>query len=189
MTETPEDIIRFWTEDVGEAGWYGQSDATDAAIRDRFLTLWQQACDTDTPPFTGDARADIASLIVLDQFPRNLFRDDPRAFATDPLARRTARTAIAADRDLQIDRPLRQFFYTPFLHSEDPADQDEALRVIERGMGRNPNYRHALAHGEIIRRFGRFPFRNAALGRETTAEEREFLENGGYSAILESIEI
>ena len=189
MTITADDIIRFWTDEVGEAGWYNPGPEHDATIRDRFGALWQNAHDRDAPPFSGDARADIASLVVLDQFPRNMFRDDARAFATDPLARATARAAIAADHDLAIDRPLRQFFYTAFLHSEDPQDQAYGLEVIERGMGRNPNYRHALAHQEIIRRFGRFPFRNAALGRETTAAEQAFLDEGGYRAILETIEV
>ena len=189
MAQTAADIITFWTEQVGEANWYRKDSATDQVIRDRFLALWQRARDSDTAPFEGTARDGLASVILLDQFPRNMFRDSANAFATDPLARRTSRAVIAQGFDETINMPLRQVLYMPFVHSEDLDDQIEGAAHIERGIGRAGNLKHALAHAEIIRRFGRFPFRNAVLGRDTTPEEQQFLDGGGYQRVLQEIEI
>jgi len=189
MAETAADIITFWTSDVGEANWYRQDDVIDQKVRHRFQAMWSVALENDAAPFSGTAEGALASTIALDQFPRNMFRDDPRAFATDPLARRTVRAAIADGFDRAIDMPLRQFMYMPFTHSEVMEDQLEGAAYIEHGIGRTETLRHALAHAEIIRRFGRFPFRNNALGRETTVEEQAFLDGGGYASIVRGIEV
>lgn len=186
MTESNDisaaSVVDFWLNEVGEDGWYS-SDA-DAAIRDRFGAAWQAAHDAGKPPWTETPQDTLASVILLDQFPRNLFRGDPRAFATDAMARALVRDAIARGHDMDTPRPQRVFYYMPIEHSEEMADQDEALRLIEERMPGSEYVVHARAHREIIRRFGRFPFRNAALGRDSTPEETAFMEGGGYGAIV-----
>ena len=132
----------------------------------------------------GSADGSLALIILLDQIPRNLFRGSAHAFATDPKARFVARNAILNDYDKQIEPLLVQFMYMPFEHSEDPADQDLGVKLFEAlpkpEQGDDPA-KWAHLHKEIIDRFGRFPHRNAALGRETTPEEQQFLDDGGFS--------
>ncbi|MEM8659048.1 MAG: DUF924 family protein [Pseudomonadota bacterium] len=181
MAETDTSLIQFWTDEVGEAGWYKSSDAVDAAIRDRFGALWERGRAMDADPLGGNP---LAAMILFDQFPRNMFRGQAQAFATDPLARRLARAAIDAGADLATQEPERQFFYMPFEHSEELADQDAAVELIESRTTSAELLLHARAHRRVIRTFGRFPFRNAALGRETTAEEQAFLEDGAYGGLV-----
>lgn len=132
----------------------------------------------------------LALMILLDQFPRNMFRADPRAFATDAKVLGLAKDALEMGHDLSIQEPERQFFYLPFMHSEDLADQTRAIELIETRMPQTGqgNVIHARAHAEIIRRFGRFPYRNADLGRDMTAEEQAFLDAGGYGSVLRSLQ-
>lgn len=186
----PEAILAFWLHDVGEGGWYAADDATGAEIRDRFLPVWEAAHRGEREFWLNGPRGALAYLVLTDQFPRNLFRGDPRAFATDARARAGARTALEHGWDLAVKEPERIFFYMPFEHSEDAGDQDLAVRLIaERMPDRGAGYHlHARAHAEVIRRFGRFPFRNAALGRASTAEERAFLDSGGYGHIVRQIQ-
>ncbi|MDS9467254.1 DUF924 family protein [Paracoccus sp. MBLB3053] len=181
-TTPPETITRFWLDDVGEKGWYIRSDELDATIRQRFMPDWEQAASL-TPDWEGTPEGALAALILTDQFPRNMFRDDPRAFATDPLALAIADRAIAAGHDLKIAPPARQFFYLPFEHSEDLADQDRAVSLFAEFMP-GENLRHAALHRDTIRQFGRFPWRNAALGRQSTPSELKVLEAGGYGALV-----
>ena len=122
----------------------------------------------------------MALLILLDQFPRNVFRGSGHAFATDPLARMVARRALEAGHDRQVEGDIRRFFYLPFQHSEDLADQDRQVELFQTRMDRKPDDRWAEHHHAVIARFGRFPHRNAALGRETTPEERAFLDEDGF---------
>lgn len=178
----PAEINRFWINDVGEKGWYTRSDALDRQIRDRFMASWEQA-DSLAPQWAATAEGALAALILTDQFPRNMFREDPRAFATDPLARRIANDAIGAGLDLRIDAPARQFFYMPFEHSEDLADQDRAVELFREFMP-GENQRHAELHRDTIARFGRFPWRNAALGRTATPQEDQVMQAGGYGALV-----
>jgi uncharacterized protein (DUF924 family) len=181
---TKDDILRFWLDDVGEKGWYGGGTALDRTIRDRFLPLWEDARLGRLRDWCRTAEGALACLIVLDQFPRNMFRGDPRSFATDPLARAVARDALDRKFDRQAEGRIRQFYYLPFMHSEDPADQDLSVALMSDRMRDAEHVLHARAHREVIRRFGRFPFRNAALGRETTAEEQAFLDGGAYPALV-----
>ncbi|KGJ03736.1 Uncharacterized conserved protein, DUF924 family [Paracoccus halophilus] len=179
---TAGEILTFWLEEVGEKGWYQGSDTLDQTIRDRFRATWDRAGDlaeawADTP------RGALAALILTDQFPRNMFRDDPRAFATDALARAIATRAIAAGFDRQIDAPQRQFFYMPFEHSEDLADQHRCVALFAAHMP-GENLRHAELHRDTIARFGRFPWRNAALGREPGPAENQVMQAGGYAALV-----
>ena len=183
-----DEIIRFWTHEVGEKNWYQSSEEIDAAIRRRYAPLWQVASGNALTDWSNEPRGALALLLLLDQFPRNMFRDDPRSFATDPLARRHADRAISADLDLKIDPPLRQFFYLPFMHSEDLADQDRAIACFRDRWLSEDNLRHARAHRSVIERFGRFPWRNEALGRDTTPEEASYIEQGGYRRALQELD-
>ncbi len=180
------EVLHFWLSEVGESGWYVAAPEVDSAIKDRFMPTWQAAWEGRLDGWAESAEGALALLIVTDQFSRNMFRGDGRAFATDAIARRVARLAIARSFDLTVPEPQRVFFYMPFEHSEDPADQDWSVALIEARLPATGDgfAHHARLHREIIRRFGRFPFRNAALGRESTTEEAAFLSSGGYGALL-----
>ena len=190
MQPDPKDIVAFWCESHGPSDWYAQSDALDAEIRARFGDLVAAAQEGAHETWRQTPAGALALLILIDQFSRNLFRGSAQAFAGDARARDIARAAIAAGQDREVKLPERQFFYMPLVHSEAMADQDAGLAAMIAGMGEAGavNILHARAHREIIRRFGRFPFRNAALGRPDTAEERAFLDGGGYGAILRELE-
>lgn len=181
-----DDVISFWLEEVGPAQWYVQSDALDDQIRDRYMPLWQKARDGRLLNWASCPRGALAFLIVTDQFPRNMFRNDARAFATDDMARRVAARACHLGFDCQIDEPARQFFYLPLMHSESQMDQDRCVRMFLLRMPQTgaDNLLHARAHRAVIREFGRFPYRNDALGRTSTASERAFLARGGYMDAL-----
>ncbi|MCV2864238.1 DUF924 family protein [Albidovulum sediminicola] len=188
MNEAKE-IVHYWLEDVGPDGWYAAVDAVDAEIRKRFLDLWEKAHAGALTQWCETAEGALAYLILTDQFPRNMFRGDPRSFATDAAARAAARVAVGQGLDLAIAEPARVFFYMPFEHSEDLEDQDFAVDLMDRNLPETGAEFavHSRAHREIIRRYGRFPFRNAALGRQTTKEERAFLDGGGYGAIVREL--
>ena len=182
MTETavaPADLLAFW-RDAGPDRWYARDDAFDAEVRRRFLGLWQRAAAGELSSWETSDDGALALVIVLDQFPRNMFRGDARTYASDALAREVAHRAIDRGVDARIDPPLRQFLHLPFMHSEHLADQ---LRCIElsRKAGDTESLKWAEHHADIIRRFGRFPHRNRILGRATTPEEQAFLDEGGFS--------
>lgn len=181
-TATIEQIVDFWLREVGERGWYERSDVLDAEIRDRFRKTWDRAEEL-APAWSATPKGALAMLILTDQFPRNMFRDDSRAFASDALALRIADDAIAAGFDLQIDPPARQFFYMPLEHSENLADQDRCLDLFTERMP-GENLTHARLHRDTIAKFGRFPWRNAALGRVPTAAETCVMQAGGYAALV-----
>jgi len=183
----PSDIIAFW-DGVGPEAWYKQSDTFDAEIRDRFLPTWEDACAGGARDWMDSGPGCLARLIVLDQFPRNLFRNDPRAYCTDGLALQTARHMIDAGWDVEVDGLMRQFVYMPFMHSEALADQDTCVALMEARMTEGNNALHARVHREIVMRYGRFPYRDGPLGRDTTPEEAAFLDGGGYGAIVQELE-
>lgn len=182
MTETnvaPSAILAFW-RDAGPNRWYTRDDDFDVEICARYLTLWQTAAGGELASWEESDDGALALVIVLDQFPRNMFRGHPGTYASDALARDVARRAIDRGVDARIDPHLREFLYLPFMHSEELADQ---IRCIElsRQAGHAENLKWAEHHAGIIRRFGRFPHRNVILGRETTPDERAFLDDGGYA--------
>jgi uncharacterized protein (DUF924 family) len=168
------EVLNFWFQDLGEAHWFAHSEKIDAQIRDRFLSLHQrlvadQGCIAATP------RGLLAAVIVLDQFSRNLFRGTPGAFAVDPVARRLSRCAISQGWDAAMAEQERLFLYIPFHHSEECADQALAVQLIT-SVGNAEWTRYAIAHKEVIDRFGRFPHRNAILNRDSSADELELLQ-------------
>lgn len=173
-----DDILDFWLKEIGAPGWWTRSAETDAAITARFGPVWAEKQAEGAEAFLGRADTALAAVLLFDQFPRNMFRGDARAFATDPLARDIARGALARGYDVQIGGPARAFFYIPFMHSEDLADQDLCVRLLEGQRDLAENLRFAREHREIVARFGRFPHRNAALGRANRPGEAEAIAKG-----------
>jgi uncharacterized protein (DUF924 family) len=175
----PADIVTFWRE-AGQDRWWKKDDAFDAEIRARFLALWEEARSGGLQAWRSSDDGLLALVIVLDQFPRNMFRGDARTYASDALAREVASQAIAAGADQRVDPELRRFLYMPFMHSEALHDQERCIALF-RAIGDPEQAKYADGHADIIRRFGRFPHRNRILGRTTTAEEQTFLDEGGFS--------
>ncbi|AMA55611.1 DUF924 family protein [Bradyrhizobium sp. CCGE-LA001] len=176
---TPSGILAFWRE-AGRARWYKRDDAFDAEIRRRFLALWQKAAAGELASWETSDEGALALVIVLDQFPRNMFRGTPQAFASDALAREVARRAIARGVDRRVDRILFEFLYLPFMHSEHLADQLHCVALFENSDNAE-NLKYAREHADIIERFGRFPHRNNVLGRDSTEAEQAFLDGGGFA--------
>jgi uncharacterized protein (DUF924 family) len=176
---TPSDILTFWRE-AGPDRWYSRDDAFDAEIRRRFLDTWRQATAGQLSLWEASDDGALALTIVLDQFPRNMFRQDALTYASDALAREVAGRAIDRGVDGRIDPVLREFLYLPLMHSEHLADQQRCVALF-RESGDSENLTYAEDHADIVRRFGRFPHRNRILGRPTTAEEQAFLDAGGFS--------
>lgn len=172
-----EDIVAFWRE-AGHARWFARDEAFDDEIRRRFEAVHFAAARGERQHWQEDAVGTLALLLLLDQFPRNLFRGSGHAFATDGLALHYARRAVAAGFDQAIEPQLRAFVYLPFEHSESLEDQRRSVALF-RGIGDAEYDRYAVAHLEVIERFGRFPHRNRALGRENTPEEQAWLDAGG----------
>ena len=185
----PVEVLDYWIGELGPDGWYAGGAATDAECRLRFMDLWQAAADGGLEHWVDGTVGTLAYLIVTDQMSRNIHRGTALAFATDPLALAAAKRAVEQGWDLDAPEPERQFFYLPFEHSEAPEDQDRAVELIGERLpeGGAETVLHARAHREIIRQFGRFPFRNAALGRLSSPQEAAFLAEGGYGAIIERL--
>lgn len=184
----PVMVLDYWLGQIGPEGWYVGGDELDDEIRGLWLDLWTAARDRGLDHWADGAVGSLALIILADQFPRNMFRGTAAAFATDPLAREVARKALAEGWDLQAPEPERQFFYMPFEHSEDPEDQALAVQMMADRMASQPDsLLHARAHQAIIARFGRFPFRNAALGRDTTPDEEAFIASGGYASMVNDL--
>lgn len=188
---SPDEILSFWLDEVGPDGWYKQSDALDAAIRTRFEETWKGACDGRFSLWLTYPSGALAYVILMDQFSRNMFRGSAEAFASDKVALAAAKSAIDKNWDLKIDEPARQFFYLPLMHSENLCDQDRCVRLMCERMPEYgaENLLHARAHRAVIRQLGRFPFRNAALGRTPTQAENEFDARGGYGEVLRTLQV
>jgi uncharacterized protein (DUF924 family) len=174
----PATILAFWRA-AGADRWFAKDEAFDAEIRARFLPTYLAAAENQLTAWEGTPEGALALLIVLDQFPRNMFRGSARAFAADPLARAVADRALARGFDQRVSAAERTFFYLPFEHSEDMADQERCLALFN-ATGDAELVKWAELHADIIRRFGRFPHRNEALGRTSTPDEMTFLANGGF---------
>jgi uncharacterized protein (DUF924 family) len=175
----PTDIIQFW-RDAGPEKWFAKDAAFDAAIRTRFLADHLAAAAGERTQWEGSADGSYALLLLLDQFPRNLFRESAQAYASDDAALAIADRAIARGFDTLFPLPERRFFYTPHMHAEDLAQQERCLALCA-AAGDEEGVKYAVIHRDIIRDFGRFPHRNRILGRQTTPEEQAFLDSGGFS--------
>ena len=186
-----QDVLAFWFGEESRRHWFQSDPAFDQAVRRRFAELFARAASGELESWETSAEGCLALCILLDQVPRNMFRDDPRAFETDDRALAIAEQALAKgyDRDLPAER--KQFLYMPFMHSESLPNQLRALALFE-SQGMVVNRRHAQQHLALIRRFGRFPHRNAILGRPDTAAEASYLgeveERYGQTAPTSDIE-
>jgi uncharacterized protein (DUF924 family) len=177
--EWADSVLRFWFEELGPSGWFKKSEATDAEITASFEQLHRDIIDAPVDALLADRNTALAAVIVLDQFARNMFRGKPGSFASDATALDLARRTIDLGydgRDLPED--WRVFFYLPFEHSEELADQHRAVELIS-DLGIDEYTRYAIAHRDVIERFGRFPHRNAILGRKSTLEEEAYLAEPG----------
>jgi uncharacterized protein (DUF924 family) len=186
----PEEILSFWLDDVGPSGWYEASDRLDTEIRERFEHALNGAAEGRYSLWLTYPSGVLAYVILTDQFPRNMYRGRATAYATDRIALTAAKSAIYKGWDLRIDEPARKFFYMPLMHSENLCDQDRCVRLMHERMvatGENPLL-HARAHRAVIRAFGRFPTRNAALSRVSTGAELEYLASGGYGEVLRGLQ-
>jgi uncharacterized protein (DUF924 family) len=187
--QKPEDVLRYWLDEVGPKGWYSGRTALDAALRERFLDTWEGAMEGACGLWLTYPVGTLAYIILTDQFPRNMFRDTDQAYESDRHARAACKVAVTRDWDQRISEPARQFFYLPLMHSENLVDQDRAVRLVAARMARDlsDNLLHAQAHREVIRQFGRFPFRNAAMGRVSTPAEAAWLAAGAYPALVQAM--
>jgi uncharacterized protein (DUF924 family) len=168
-----EDVLTFWLQEVPSQSWFSRDERLDARIRARFLELYTGLLDVPECAFSS-ARASLAAVIVFDQFPRNMFRGEPRAFATDAKALSIAMRAIEEGHDRELGADERMFLYMPLQHAEDAAVQGKSIELYST-LGKEEVLRYARAHKDVVDRFGRFPHRNAVLGRASTAEEIEFV--------------
>ena len=171
-------VLRFWFRELQPAAWFVKNHAVDVQIVSRFGGLVAEVLQQPTASLVADAKTALAAVVVLDQFPRNIFRGTARAFATDAAALEVAGSAVGLGFDRLLRRDERLFLYLPFEHAEDAGLQARSVELITR-IGNSEWTRYAVAHKVIVDRFGRFPHRNAALGRVSTAEEEAFLQTPG----------
>ncbi|MEO0390548.1 MAG: DUF924 family protein [Pseudomonadota bacterium] len=190
MTAGPDDVLKFWLDECTPEQWYTQDDALDAEITQRFAATWEAAREGQHALWLTYPSGALAYVILADQFPRNMFRGDPRAFELDGAALAAAKSAVDKGWDMRIDEPARQFFYLPMMHSENLCDQSRGVRLICERMPQHgaKNLLHARAHREVIRMFGRFPYRNDALGRTSTGAETAYLASGGYGSTVRALQ-
>ncbi len=175
----PREIIDYWLG-VGEARWYAVDPALDAEIVARFGAVWRAAQDGELSDWENSAEGALGLLILVDQFPRNMFRGKAEAFSTDAMARAVARRALAKGYDLAFLARARIFFYLPLMHSENLADQDLCVHLVRTRLGStSTNLSFAVDHRETIVTFGRFPMRNAALGRASSVAEAAYIAAQG----------
>ncbi len=184
----PEQVLSFWLDECSPSDWYNSTPELDGKITDRFETAWQDAMRGSFGLWLTYPSGALAYLILTDQFPRNMYRDSMLAFRSDRLALAAAKKAIHQGWDMRIDPPARQFFYLPLMHSECLPDQDRCVRLMRDRLPGDDNILHARVHREIIRKFGRFPYRNAALGRTDTQSEAAFLAGAGYRGVLQELQ-
>lgn len=187
---TPEEVLAYWIDEIGPKGWYSGGADLDAQVRARFGAAWDEAREGACGLWLTSPVGVLGYIVLTDQFPRNMHRGHGDAFATDKNARAAAKIAIERSWDMRIDEPVRQFFYMPLMHSENLVDQDRCVRLVKTRMPDSgaDTLRHACAHRDIIRRFGRFPYRNAALARTTTADEQAWMDDEGYASALRAVD-
>ena len=180
MKDFKTEILDFWFVETAPVQWFQKNDEFDALIRERFLSLYEKAKEGYYDGWMQDADGFLALCILLDQFPRNMFRDTPRAFESDAKALEVAKKAVALGLDQVLLQIKRRFIYLPFEHSENLEDQQRSVEFFESMKEEDPlGYDYAIRHFKVIEKFGRFPHRNAVLGRENSADETEYLAKPG----------
>ncbi len=176
----PRDVLDFWFA-AGEEKWFTHDPEFDAEVERQFGALVTSARRNGLEEWESMPDGALAAVIVLDQFPRNIYRGEPRAFASDSDALALAERAIKRGFDVELPASARRWFYLPFMHSEELAMQERCVDLCQRGELQDDTLEYAIVHADVIRRFGRFPHRNVILGRPSTDEEIQFLENGGFA--------
>ncbi len=179
-SDLAEEVLSFWFSERVKPLWFKKSAEFDREIKQRFLEIYQLATTSALNDWRNNYRQILALIIVLDQFPRNMFRNTPQAFATDSQAVELTNYAVEQNyqQDLSIDQQV--FLYMPLMHSENKSDQAKCVKLFA-DLGKEDNLQFALRHQEVIDRFGRFPHRNQILGRDSTPAEQEFLTQPGSS--------
>ena len=180
--KTADDVVSFWLDEIGPEGWFKQEEELDTRIRDQFGSAWTDAIAGRLNEWKASTRGTLGYLILTDQFPRNMFRGTGQAFASDRLALAAAKGAIARGQDLKCSTEARQFFYMPLMHSESLADQERTICLSKMRLPADAQSvtEFAVKHRDVVRRFGRFPSRNAALGRNDSGPELAYRAAGGY---------
>ena len=180
MTVRPRDVLDFWFA-AGPEKWFAKSDDFDAEVKRRFDETHRAGSEGKLDSWANEAQGALALILVLDQFSRNLWRNDHRAFAQDAKALGLADGAVRRRFDVETPATARKWFYMPYMHSEELAAQERGLTYFAQRLDDPETMKFAIEHADIIRRFGRFPHRNAVLGRVTTPEEQGFLDGGGFA--------
>ena len=181
-----QEIIDFWFSSEARSHWFKSTDRFDGQVREKFettaiaLAAGMQAGRGSYADWEDRPDSALALIIALDQFPRNMYRGTPAAFAWDPLALTAARRAVERGHDLKLGQDRRPFAYMPFMHAEDLEAQERCVSLCDSRL-KDDTIKHAITHRDIIARFGRFPHRNDVLGRVTTPEEQDYLDNGGFN--------
>ncbi|MDC0737494.1 DUF924 domain-containing protein [Cognatishimia sp. SS12] len=186
----PDDVLKFWLDEVEPRDWYVANDELDMTLRERFMPTWQRAMKGGLGHWLTYPSGTLAYIILLDQFSRNMFRGSDKSFAGDRRALAAAKMAIDHKFDLKIDEPARAFFYMPLMHSENLCDQERCVRLIIDRLpeGQAGQLIHARAHREVIRKFGRFPYRNDALDRKSSPTEMAYVADGGYGSTVRALQ-
>lgn len=180
MKDLQKDILHFWFEETKPAQWFQKNSDFDKKIKDRFSQTYDLAKDGVMDDWRNDTDGSLALVLVLDQFPRNMFRDTPQAFAADHKALIVSKYAISKGFDQLLNPVKRRFLYLPFEHSENLSDQRRSVELFEAMKEDDPlGHEYALRHYDVIEKFGRFPHRNKILGRENTSEEEDYLKQPG----------
>lgn len=175
---TPQNIIQFWFEEIDKKLWFAKNEEFDHTLRTRFGELYRQTFQCENHHWRATAEGRLAEILILDQFPRNMFRDKPTSFASDNLALALAQEAVAKGEDQKLPPERRAFMYMPYMHSESALIHKEAVLLFsQKGLEFNLDFE--MKHKAIIDRFGRYPHRNQILGRTSTHEETEFLKTAG----------
>ncbi len=172
-------VLEFWLN-AGPKAWFSKNDAFDASIKQQFGALHEKAASNELSAWEDQPDSALALILLLDQFSRNLFRNDARAFAQDELCLKIAKSALSRKLDTRVDPAAKQFFYMPLMHSESIADQRHCVRLFH-AANMPGSLKFAILHRDIIERFGQFPHRNSVLGRPISPAERSFLDGGGFS--------
>jgi len=183
----PEPVLNYWLSELDQKNWYSSTPEIDADIHTRFEPMWGEAMAGGLLHWLTNPEETLAYVLLTDQMPRNMFRGTWRAYSSDHLARAATHIALNRGWDLRIEEPQRQFFYLPLEHSESLVDQERAVRLMAMRLKDAENLLHAQAHREVIRRFGRFPFRNDHLQRRGTEAEQQFMADGGYSTVVNAL--